>query len=173
MTPADGPHIKLAEAFMVCRWVLAKRKDFQRDDVFNKRRLALWGDEHDGAGAAMDQFMGATFISAYREVPAHRDPSFPRWSHLLLLRTRHSLVWSEADNFGVDQQPGTIIALDVHARHGLARPDYPYSCMWSAALIDSDVRLSEVESVLRFQDTLREMKRRMREVMARTDRSAA
>lgn len=153
----------LAQTLGIGLWALAKRSHLKRSEMFGEREFNLWGEEGDGLGAAVDNLGPARFISAYRPVPVHTDPESEKWSHFILLRTKHSTVWAEEGDLPFIQVPGAYMRVNVHKPHSLIRT-YEYPMLWGAAVIDLPYPLEEAEAI----NCFRQMARGLREFAAKT-----
>jgi hypothetical protein len=139
-----------------------------REDVREYRR------EADDFGV-MPEVRAETFgpgLKALRCLGAqafHVDTEFPRFSHLLILRSRRYMVeggnWSEPF---VADQPGDVICLDTHMFHALRTPDEdgpedlqeavvyptPYPHIWTAISMESWIDLRPAQAQIAFQNAL-------------------
>jgi hypothetical protein len=150
MARPQGAHADLVPIFWAAMKLLVRRAHIPRDAAIGERGFDCWSEYGDEGGAAMEKVGPVTFISTWREVPVHTDPSFPEWSHLLVLRSKHSRVWSAVEDLPEEQPPGTILPLNVHRPHWLTRQGYEHPCLWTAVVLDAAERYSEIDARLRF-----------------------
>lgn len=158
----------LLETLGIGLWALARRTHFKRSEMFGEREVNIWGEEGDGYGAGVDNLGPARYISAYRPLPMHTDPDSKKWSHFILLRTKHTTVWAKDGQLPFMQVPGAYMRVNVHEPHSLVRA-YPYALLWGAAVIDTDEPLEEADAIAQF----RAMARGLREYAAGKAKKAA